>query len=82
MLKKYDVTAQPVRIGEKVARGYRLDDLHDAFARYLPPAPPRVTAGRRYNRYARYGAALRRLPGPLAVDDGHETHPGCDWTAA
>jgi len=36
-LSKYGVKPKLLRIGEKVGRGYDLDDLADPFARYLPP---------------------------------------------
>lgn len=35
MLGRYDVSSKPVRIGEVVARGYRREDLWDAWTRYL-----------------------------------------------
>ncbi|HWC35813.1 MAG TPA: DUF3631 domain-containing protein [Mycobacteriales bacterium] len=38
-LKAYDVEPKPVRIGDVVLRGYRREDLADAWSRYLP-APP------------------------------------------
>ena len=40
LLKSYGIKPKPVRIGDgdgDVARGYRRDDLHDAWKRYLPP---------------------------------------------
>lgn len=39
-LRRYDVGPTSVRVGDKVFRGYRRPDLHDAFARYLPPYVP------------------------------------------
>lgn len=42
-LRQYDVQSKNVRIGEKVTKGYRRDDLHDPWNRYLPSlgeAPP------------------------------------------
>lgn len=36
-LKPYGVTPKTIRIGENTAKGYKLEDLRDAFARYLPP---------------------------------------------
>lgn len=40
MLRKYDVTPRVVRVGEVTPRGYRREDLHDAWSRYLPALPP------------------------------------------
>ncbi len=37
LLRPYGVTSKLVRIGTVVARGYAREDLHDAWARYLPP---------------------------------------------
>jgi 5S rRNA maturation endonuclease (ribonuclease M5) len=38
-LKRYDVIPKQIRIGDETKKGYTLDDLADAFARYLPPLP-------------------------------------------
>jgi hypothetical protein len=38
-LEPYEVKPKPVRIGETVLRGYTRSDLHDVWARYLPPPP-------------------------------------------
>ncbi len=40
-LRPYGVARVSVRIGERVAKGYRREDLHETWARYLrPPDPP------------------------------------------
>jgi hypothetical protein len=39
-LRSYGVGSTTVRIGELVAKGYRREDLHDPWARYLPPMVP------------------------------------------
>jgi hypothetical protein len=49
MLRPYAVRPKLVKIDGETARGYRRDDLHDAWARYLPlppttPVTPQVTA--------------------------------------
>jgi len=36
-LRPYDVKRHTIRIGDDVGKGYRADDLHDAWVRYLPP---------------------------------------------
>lgn len=36
-LKPYGVTSTKVKIGDASVRGYRREDLHDAWQRYLPP---------------------------------------------
>jgi hypothetical protein len=36
-LSDYGIKSKPVRIGEKVERGYSRDDLADAWSRYLSP---------------------------------------------
>lgn len=40
MLSKYGVKPKPVRIGDRVGRGYAAADLHDSWSRYLPPSSP------------------------------------------
>lgn len=37
-LKPYGVTSTKVKIGDASVRGYRREDLHDAWQRYLPPS--------------------------------------------
>ena len=39
LLKPYRVSAADVKIDGVTKRGYRRDDLHDPFTRYLPPGP-------------------------------------------
>ena len=45
LLKGYGIRSRSVRDGDDTAKGYRLDQFTEAFARYLPPAgretPPR-----------------------------------------
>jgi hypothetical protein len=36
-LSEYAIKSKPVRLGEKVERGYSREDLADAWGRYLPP---------------------------------------------
>ncbi|MGH3802646.1 MAG: DUF3631 domain-containing protein, partial [Pseudonocardiaceae bacterium] len=37
-LKPYGVTSTKVKLGDASVRGYRREDLHDAWQRYLPPS--------------------------------------------
>jgi hypothetical protein len=39
-LRRYDIGSRTIRKGETVAKGYSVEDLHDAWSRYLPPLPP------------------------------------------
>jgi hypothetical protein len=39
-LKRYGIASRQVRIGDRTAKGYRREDLHDTWTRYLPPQPP------------------------------------------
>ena len=39
-LRQYGVASRQVRMGDRTAKGYRREDLHDAWERYLPPSPP------------------------------------------
>lgn len=44
-LRKYGARPKPIRIGERVAKGYARTDLHDPWMRYLgPPDMGRVTS--------------------------------------
>ena len=47
MLKPYGITHGTIRIGEQTAKGYTLEDLHDAFLRYLPASVTTVTTDTR-----------------------------------
>jgi hypothetical protein len=48
-LRQYEVTSTTVRVGEWHGKGYKCEDLHDAWSRYLPTPPKKsgtsVTAG-------------------------------------
>lgn len=45
-LRRYDVRPTTIRIGENLKKGYRAEDLYDAWCRYLPPDPENsVTSG-------------------------------------
>ena len=44
-LRRYDVAPTQIWLAGAKARGYRLEDLHDAFARYLTPLSPQGTVG-------------------------------------
>jgi hypothetical protein len=39
MLRPFKIRSRTVRVGEKTAKGYGLDQFTDAFARYLPQTP-------------------------------------------
>ena len=43
-LRPYDVHPTVVRIGDSTPRGYRAEDLFDAWQRYLPPSTPPQSA--------------------------------------
>jgi hypothetical protein len=38
-LRRYDIASRTIRRGETVAKGYHVEDLHDAWTRYLPAHP-------------------------------------------
>lgn len=44
-LRAYEVRSANLRRGTQVVKGYRLADLHDAWARYLPPPSPDGATG-------------------------------------
>lgn len=77
MLKRYEVAPRVVRVGELTVRGYRREDLVDAWSRYLPPSPPaRVTSATAQQPAV---CAVCGLPLVL-VEAGQTTHPTCDAT--
>lgn len=39
-LRRFEVRPGTVRIGAETKKGYKAEDLHDAWLRYLPPLPP------------------------------------------
>jgi hypothetical protein len=42
--KKHPIKSRPIRLSDKVARGYAIDDFKHAFERYLPPPEKAVTS--------------------------------------
>jgi Protein of unknown function (DUF3631)/BT4734-like, N-terminal domain len=42
--KKHPIKSRPIRLSDKVARGYEIDDFKHAFERYLPPPEKAVTS--------------------------------------
>jgi Protein of unknown function (DUF3631) len=38
-LRAYGVKSKTIRLGTATAKGYRREDLHDVWLRYLPPSP-------------------------------------------
>ncbi len=40
LLKQYEIKSREIRIGLSHRKGYRIEDLCDAFERYLPPISP------------------------------------------
>jgi hypothetical protein len=71
-LRQYEVKSRNVRIGEQVARGYRREDLWDAWSRYLGP-PPEESAT------AATAATCEACGFPMdpALGDA-ATHPNCN----
>lgn len=78
MLGKYDVTPKPIRLGDKVARGYTREDLHDAWSRYLPPVASvtSVTSATESPSCTDCGRPM------LLVEPGQTTHPTCGRVGA
>jgi Protein of unknown function (DUF3631)/Bifunctional DNA primase/polymerase, N-terminal len=64
-MRDYDVHPADVRADvdgeEKVRKGYKREDLHDAWLRYLPPLPTCAACGERMT----------------VIEEGQTTHPGC-----
>jgi len=45
LLKPYGVKRRTVRLGDQTAKGYRRDQLEEAWERYLPPTPEKGSQG-------------------------------------
>ena len=67
-LRQYGVASQSVRVGEQTGKGYRRDELHDAWQRYLP-APSEGSQGSQPTH-----------PRPAVTFVTHVTHPEEDDT--
>ena len=68
-LTKYEITPRNIRIGEQVHKGYVLDDLADAWSRYLSPSPQESAT-----------SATPATAGPMAYDGDPREWP--DWEAS
>lgn len=44
-LRQYGIASRSVRVGNEARKGYRREDLHDAWTRYLAPAPEEGSQG-------------------------------------
>ncbi len=47
LLKPYGIKPKSIRMGNGTPKGYALEDLHDAFARYLPAEPQQAQRAQR-----------------------------------
>jgi Protein of unknown function (DUF3631) len=80
-LSKYEISSKNIRTDEGIIKGYTAADLFDAWGRYLPPAPVRVTSN------ATSATALQpcaRCGEPLAEMDllaKATTHHDCQMAA-
>ena len=80
MLGKYDCTPTVIRVGAGTVRGYRREDLHDAWSRYLPPLPlSDVTSETAKQADGEAPCSDCGLPVDPAL--GERTHPACDLPA-
>jgi hypothetical protein len=50
LLSRYGISSKPIRVGSNVWKGYELADFKEAFSRYLPDGPKKVTKLRRATR--------------------------------
>ena len=74
MLGKYDVKPTVIRLGAGTVRGYRREDLHDAWSRYLPPLPATDVTGETAKQPS---CPVCDLP----VDPTLGFHPACEPAA-
>lgn len=74
-LRQYELKSINVRIGGQIVRGYRREDLWDAWSRYLGP-PPHESA-----TSATSATACAVCGAPMdSFTPGQTTHPGCEAT--
>lgn len=79
-LKKYEVVPRVIRQGDGTVRGYRREDLHDAWSRYLPlPACAPVTSETDVTPTPTCAVCTEPM---TLVEPGQSTHPTCNWEAA
>lgn len=71
-LRKYNVSSTTVRIGERTAKGYRADDLHDSWIRYLPKASQKGNTGNTGNKHTQNGGNVSDV---TRVTDLQEPNP-------
>jgi hypothetical protein len=69
LLKPYGIGSTKVRIGEATLRGYRREDLHDAWTRYLPDTGS-GTSGTSGTVLASHVPHVPHVPLPLTGSDG------------
>jgi hypothetical protein len=89
LLRHYEVKPRVVRLGDSTPRGYRAEDLADAWHRYLtsPSATSATSATSLTSHVADVALVADREPrcaacgqpmDPALTGAGYATHPGCD----
>ncbi len=73
-LKGYGITSGNIRIGNAIPKGFKLEQFNEAFSRYIPQAPPEISAtplqSRNFGILNPLLQTLQETPNPL-----HATPP-------
>ena len=64
MLRQYEIAPETIRVEDRTPKGYRLEQLHDAFERYLPP----FSGTAQHPQQAEQGRSNRPFQGRLVPD--------------
>jgi putative DNA primase/helicase len=70
LLKPFSIKPRTIRVGDKTPKGYRLADLEDAFARYLPSQPQQPQQARNGDETDHF--SNRNIPPSVAVAETPE----------
>lgn len=74
-LRQYEVTPLKVKVDGKALKGYRREDLWDAWSRYLVPLPPQGELGEPGEPHAQDAAAEVPFEVPFSYDQAVQGEP-------
>jgi hypothetical protein len=75
-LRSYGIRSTSIRVGSTTPKGYRREDLFDAWQRYLPPSPDRSATSATSATAADHVADVADVA-PLALDGGNRVCAQC-----
>ena len=75
LLRRFGIRPRKVRIGEAVAKGYRLEDCTDSFGRYLPTRPSKGNTGNNRSSKPKADASIGEQEAQLfPIVNGEKPH--------